>query len=82
MHFRLKQEMQVLVRHCFLWCRDSRIVPCHLDECWGPSEDDLKDVAKFEYTKQVDYSAYDTEPEDLSSPEEDEAGFADEELYT
>lgn len=76
----LKQEMTNFTRQCFLWRRDARIVPCDLGESWGPLEDDIKAAAASEFTRQVDYSAYISEPEEASS-EEEVIDFDDDELY-
>lgn len=79
--FRLAREMQEHTRQCFHWCNDSRIVPCELGESWGPSEPDLQAAAALEYTIQVDFTAYDDEPEDWSGSEEGEECLENEELY-
>ncbi|KZP06311.1 hypothetical protein FIBSPDRAFT_914718 [Athelia psychrophila] len=80
LQYRLKQEMTNFTRQCFLWRRDARIVPCDLGESWGPSEDDIKAAGASEFTSQVDYSAYISEPEEASS-EEEAIDFDDDELY-
>lgn len=79
--FRLSREMSEQARLCYRWRQDCRLIPCTMGESWGPSEAELIDAGRIEYSHQVDFSAYETDPHACSSSEGEEDCWEDEELY-
>lgn len=79
--YRVSQAMSDLTRQCYRWRQDCRLIPCTLGEYWGPTEAELIAAAALEFTSQVDFATYESDPDDCSSSEgEDDCG-EDEELY-
>ncbi|KAF7965169.1 hypothetical protein HWV62_45272 [Athelia sp. TMB] len=77
--YQLQNEVAALSRMCYIWCKDSRPIPCTLGEDWGPSESTMRDAGAIEYTKQVDTTTDDTAFENDASGEE--MDYFEEELY-
>lgn len=81
LQFRLSQDILDHTRQCYRWRQDCCLIPCSLGEAWGPSDAELIAAAALEFTIQVDFSPYESEPDDGSSSEADDNCWEDDELY-
>lgn len=73
--------MMDLTSKSYRWRQDCRPIPCTLGECWGPAEADIMAAAALEVTSPVDFTAYDSHHDDVSSSEGEDGRWEDQELY-
>jgi hypothetical protein len=64
--YQLDLRAQELCLLCITWQGKLRPIPADGDECWGPSEDELKKVAEFEFNLSLEDDS-DTEREGRQS---------------